>query len=127
MDGGVVDLQLPQEPTRLGRLEGVVEGAGEMGVQVVLHQADHLDLRVGLVDQPLDDLGIVLLGAPIGDGDVAIATKGLDTDEEVRRATADVLVVGASCVPGRTGSGGETSAWRVTGFSSRQTTGRAES
>jgi hypothetical protein len=40
-------------------LQGVVEGAGQVGVKVVLDQADYLHLGIRLIDEPLDNLRIV--------------------------------------------------------------------
>jgi len=53
-----------------------------------------------LIRQPLDDLGIVALGAAISRGDMPVAPQGLDGDEEVGGASAHVLVVGSRRLAG---------------------------
>ncbi len=59
-----------------------------------------ISIGVRLIDQPLDNLGIVLLGPPIRDGDMAVPTKGLNADEQVGCTTPNVFVVGASRTTG---------------------------
>jgi len=64
-----------------------------VGVEVVLHDADALGLGVALLDQIAQHLGVVPLGAPLSDADVAPPGERLDQHEEVGGTVPLVLVV----------------------------------
>jgi len=61
MLGGVVPLQLPRETSGLRRREGGVERGGGVGIEVIDHEPDTLDIGKLFIDEPADDLGEVLL------------------------------------------------------------------
>ena len=63
MFGRVVELHPLQNPPGLGWLKSFVERSGCMGVQVILHDAHVVGVRIYGLDQPLDAVGIVDLGA----------------------------------------------------------------
>jgi hypothetical protein len=94
---GVVQLQLVGQPLGLGRLEGLIQRRGCVGVEVVLHQHDLLGVGVVDVDQVLDAVRPVDAGAPVADHDVAPASQRLADHQQVAHAAALVLVV----LPGR--------------------------
>src|SRR5258706_3283533 len=77
------------------RRKGFVERRRGVRVQVILHQADVLGLRVDLIDEPAHHLGVVVHGALRSHLDVPPAGQWLNQHEQVARATAFVLVIHA--------------------------------
>ena len=75
--GGVVELQAPQDAASFGGREGLVEGAGRMDRQVVLHDADALGIGIMDIDEFAHALGVIFGGAPLGDLDLAPKTLDL--------------------------------------------------
>lgn len=61
MLGRVVEFQLLREKSGLRRPEGRVERGGGVGIQVIDHEPDTLDVGELFVDEPADDPGEVLL------------------------------------------------------------------
>ena len=54
MLGGVMELDPLQNASCFSRLEGFIESGWRMGIQVILHDAHVVGMRVDLVDQPAD-------------------------------------------------------------------------
>jgi hypothetical protein len=109
--GGGMELQARQDAASLRRGEGLVERAGGVGVEVVLHHADAFCVWVALLHQIAQHFGVVPLGAMFGDRDMAPTGKRLDQDEEVGRAVPCravplVLVVPTLDVAGSRRQGG---------------------
>ena len=100
--GGVVKLDLVQDPTRLLRPERLVEARSVVGVQVVLHQANLRRTRVMPVHQVADAVSVVLPGAPVGDRDMTPAPQWFAHHELAADPFAFVLVVhdGGRATPG---------------------------
>ena len=71
-----MELDAPQDAPCLSRFKGFVEGSGRMGVEVVLHDADVVRMRIDRIDQPANALSVVDLGAVIGHFDMAPAGNG---------------------------------------------------
>ena len=63
---GVMNLDAPQDTPCFRRWEDFIESSREMRIQIILDDANILCLRVDVVKQPTDLLGIVALGAPLG-------------------------------------------------------------
>ncbi len=95
--GRVVKLQLPRQPPRLGWLEGRIQRGGFMGVQVILNHPDHFRFRISFIHQPLDEMGVILAGAPLRYCHVPVTRLGLDHYKQIAAAISFVLVV----LPGR--------------------------
>lgn len=91
MLGGEVELQASQDVTGLLGWEGLVERSCSVGVEVVLHDTDALDIRVALLDQITRHFSVVPLGAALGHCDVTPAGERFDQHEEVGDAAALVL------------------------------------
>ena len=100
---GVVEFQAAQNAPGIGGREGLVEGAGRMGRQVVLHDADARCLGIVNVHEFAQALGIVLGCAPGGDLDLAPWPVHVEADEEIDGAVAAVLVVEAFELSGASG------------------------
>jgi hypothetical protein len=62
-----------QNPSGLGWLKGFIERSSRMRVQIILDDANVVRLRIDGIDQPLDAVGVVELGAMLGHFDVAPA------------------------------------------------------
>ncbi len=90
---GVVELQATQDAMRLGRGEGLVEGARRVGRQIVLYHPDAVGVGIMDVDEIAHALGVVFGCLPIGDLDGAPGAVGIEEDEQVGRAVAAVLAV----------------------------------
>src|SRR5215472_17526958 len=61
--GRVMDLHPPQNASGLGRRESFIQGRCGMYVQVILHDTYAVGLWIDHIDQPLDAVGVVELGA----------------------------------------------------------------
>ncbi|HEV2457611.1 MAG TPA: hypothetical protein VGS80_04540, partial [Ktedonobacterales bacterium] len=94
-----MELQPIQDSPGLRRWEGLVERAGGVGVQVVLHQIDALGIGVALLDQVAQALGVVLLGPVLGHRHMPPAGQRLDHHEEVGGPVPLILVVAPLHVP----------------------------
>ena len=77
---GVVELKAAQDATGLSGGKGLVEGAGGMDRQVVLHDTDAGGLGVMDIDEFAHAVGIVHGGAPFGDFDQARCGRRRRTD-----------------------------------------------
>jgi hypothetical protein len=75
--------------------KGFVEGGRGVGVQIILHQANVLGVRIDLIDEPAHDFGVVLHGALGSHLDVPAARKWLHQHKQVACAFAFVLVIHA--------------------------------
>jgi len=67
---GVVDLQPFQQTPSFSRGERLIQSGRDMSVEVVQNQNDLLGLRVVHIDQLLNAVCPVKLGAPLGNADV---------------------------------------------------------
>jgi hypothetical protein len=93
MLGSVVELQTAQDSPGLGRREGLVEGAGRVGRQVVLHHPDAVSIGIMDIDEFAHALGVVFCRPPLGELDRAPGTMHVEDDEEIDGAVATVLVI----------------------------------
>src|SRR5215207_10782681 len=91
--GGVVELQAAQDAPGFGGREGLIEGAGPVGRQVVLHNSDALGIGIMDVDEFTHALGVVFGRAPLGDLDLAPGPVDVEADEEIDSAVAAILVI----------------------------------
>jgi hypothetical protein len=51
-----------QNASCFGRLEGFIEGSRRVSIEIVLHDTHVFGMRIDLVDQPADAMGVVNLG-----------------------------------------------------------------
>jgi hypothetical protein len=116
-----------QDAAGLGGGKGLVEGAGGMDRQIVLHDTDAGGLGVMDIDEFAHAVSIIHGGAPFGDFDLAPGPMRIEGDEEIDGAVAAVLVIVRSRFPGSGGIGWRTSPMSWTGVSSKQTSGRSGS
>src|SRR5437899_12737178 len=83
MFGRVMELDpLQQAPGLCGRVS-LVESRSSMGVEIILHQTNVLGVRIGLINQPADAVGIVQLGPLLGHLNVTPACKRLNKEKQV--------------------------------------------
>ncbi len=91
------------EPVRqtlgLRRLERLVQRPRRVRVQIVLHQHDHLGIRVHLVRELAEAFGIILPRPSIRHLYVSLPGQWLEDHEQIRHAVANVLVVVTSDLP----------------------------
>ena len=85
------------------RRKGLVQRAGGVGRQIVLHHADLLGLGVVDIDQVTHAVGVVLRRPTVGDLHFAPGRVHIEDDEQVDRAVALVFVVVAFGLAGRGG------------------------
>src|SRR5712692_10195482 len=95
MFGGVMELDTLQNASCFGRLEGFIEGSSGVRVQVILHDAHVFRLRIDRIDQPLDAVRVVDLGAVVGHFDMAPAGKRLDEEKQVSGAQPLIFIIDA--------------------------------
>src|SRR5579859_496427 len=100
---GVVDLQPRQNAAGFLGRERLIQGAADMGVEVVEHQPDLARVGIVDIDQGADGRRPVALGAPRGDLQMPPAGQRLKEDEEVGDAQALILVVEAGHLARRGG------------------------
>src|SRR5258705_2806442 len=81
--GGVVELDAAQNSSGFGRRECLVEGAGRVGRQVVLHDPDAGGIGIMNIDEFAHALGVVFCRAPLGYLDLAPGPVHVDADEEI--------------------------------------------
>src|SRR5260370_15120417 len=93
MLGGVVELDGAQNSAGFGGRECLVEGAGRVGRQVVLHDPDTGGIGIMDIDEFAHALGVVFRRPSLGDLDLAPRPVHVDTDEEIDGAVATVLVI----------------------------------
>jgi hypothetical protein len=82
-----------QDAAGLGGGKGLVEGAGGMDRQIVLHDTDAGGLGVMDIDEFAHAVSIIHGGAPFGDFDLAPGPMRIEGDEEIDGAVAAVLVI----------------------------------
>jgi hypothetical protein len=90
---GVVELQAAQNSPGFGGRECLIEGAGRVGRQVVLHNPDVLGIGVMDIGEFAHALGVVFCRPPLSDLDLAPRPMHVDADEEIDSAVAAVLVI----------------------------------
>jgi hypothetical protein len=100
MLGRVMELDPLQDAPGLGWLERFIEGRSGMRVQVILHDAHVFGMRIDRIDQPLNAVGVVALGAMVGHFDMAPASKRLDKEKQIGGAQPFILVIHALRTPG---------------------------
>ena len=104
--------------------KGVRERLPAMDVQVIQHEMNLL--RVGVTQGELKDhLGELKAGSVRCSEGEMTACLGLHGAENIGCTTTLIFAISLAKRPGRAGREGRTSAWRQTGFSSKQTTGSA--
>jgi hypothetical protein len=91
--GGVVELQAAQDAPGFGGRKGLIEGAGLVGRQIILHNPDALGVGIMDVDEFTHALGVVFGRAPLGDLDLAPGPVEVEADEEIDSAVAAILVI----------------------------------
>src|SRR5262245_10137149 len=93
MLGGVMQLELPGDPPRFGRLKRFIERRDLMGIEIVQHDTNHRGFRVAFVYQPLHSMGEVALGPLLRHLHVPPARLRFYEEKEVARAVAGVFVI----------------------------------
>ena len=78
MLGGVVELQAAQNSPGFGGRECLIEGAGRVGRQVVLHDPNARGIGIMDIDEFAHALGVVFGRAPLGDLDLAPGPMHVD-------------------------------------------------
>ena len=101
----VMELQALGDASCFGWLEGIVQRAQLVSVEVVQHQPYRLCVRVCLVNQPPHLMSEVHSSAPLGHLDMPPASFRLTEHEQVSSAVSLVLVV-ISFHPTRLGADG---------------------
>ena len=86
-----MQLQPIGQPLGLGRLERLIQRRGRVGVEVVLHQHDHLSVGVAHIDQVLDAVRPVDPGAPRTDRHLPPAAQRLTHQEDVAQRNRQEL------------------------------------
>jgi hypothetical protein len=106
MRGGIVKIQLPQDPTGCGRWKRRVQRCRGMGIQMVQHHTDDRGLRQVGLNQVFHTVCKVLSRASVSDLDVAPAPQRFKEHKQVTRPLAALFVVVA---PGLASRGWQTS------------------
>jgi len=122
-----VELQAAQNSPGFGGCKGLIEGAGRMGRQIILHHADACGIGIMDIDEFTHAVGVIFCRPPLGDLDLAPRPMHVDADEEIDGAVAAVLVIVAFELARLGRDRLADLADELTGLSSKQTTGRSES
>jgi hypothetical protein len=77
-----VELEAPRNSPGFGGRECLIEGAGRVGRQVVLHDPDAGGTGIMDIDEFAHALGVVFCRPPLGDLDLAAGSMHVDADEE---------------------------------------------
>src|SRR6266581_6809893 len=91
--GRVVELHPLQNPPGLCWFKGFIQGSGRMGVQVILHDAHILGVRIHRIDQPLDAVSVVNLGTVLGHLHMAPASQRFDKEKQIGCPQPLILVI----------------------------------
>ena len=65
MLGRVVKFKLIQDAPGLFWRKSLVKRSGTVGVEIIIDQNDFFTLRIALIGQPFESMGIILAGTPI--------------------------------------------------------------
>ena len=90
---GVVELDAAQNSSGFGRRECLIERAGRVGRQVILHNPDAGGIGIMDIDEFAHALGVVFRRPTLGDLDLAPGPVHVDADEEIDGAVAAILVI----------------------------------
>src|SRR5258708_22252152 len=90
---GVVELEAVQNSAGFGGRECLIEGAGRMGRQVILHDPDAGGIGIMDIDEFAHALGVVFRRPALGDLDLAPGPVHVDANEEIDGAVAAILVI----------------------------------
>ncbi len=113
----------PHSPRLSTSSPGFIESRGRMGIEVILHDTNIFRLRIDLINQPADAVGVVDLAAMLRHLDMAPAPGGVDEEKQVGRAQPLILVIDVLCLPWFHRLWGPHVRLRATSFSSKQTLG----
>src|SRR5262245_43014365 len=97
--GSVMQLQLPGNPSRLGRLERFVQRRDLMRIEIVQHDPNHAGFWVAFVHQPLHLVGEVDPRTLLRHMHMAPAGLRFHEEKKVARAVALVFVITALRLP----------------------------
>jgi len=95
MFGGVMELNPLQDAACFGRLESFIEGSRRVSVEVVLHDANVFHIRIDLIDEPADAVGVVNLGTMLGHFHMTPTRERLDEEKEIGRPQPLIFVIDA--------------------------------
>src|SRR5450432_935681 len=95
----MVELEPLEQAMSFWRGEGVVERSGGVGREVVHHHPDDWSVGIIDVDQFAHAVGEVLVGAAVGDLDLAPGLMGVEEDEQIDRAVAAIFAIVALKLP----------------------------
>jgi hypothetical protein len=84
-----VELEAPRNSPGFGGRECLIEGAGRVGRQVVLHDPDAGGTGIMDIDEFAHALGVVFCRPPLGDLDLAAGSMHVDADEEIGTSRSD--------------------------------------
>ena len=93
MLGGIMKLELPGDPPRLGRLKRFLQRRDLMRIEIVQHDANHRGFGVAFIHQPLHRVGEVELRPLRRHLHMPPTRLRLHEEKEVARAVAFVFVV----------------------------------
>src|SRR6185437_637776 len=92
-------IETAQDATGLGRRKCLIQRAGGMDRQIVLHDTDAGSVGIMDVDEFAHAVRVVYGGAAVCNLDVAPATMRVEGNEEIDGAVAAVLVIVALALP----------------------------
>ncbi|KRR19207.1 hypothetical protein CQ13_34150 [Bradyrhizobium retamae] len=90
---GVVEFEATQDATGLGGRKCLIQRAGGVDRQIVLHDTDTGGIGIMDVDEFTHAVGVVHGGAAVCYLDVAPAAMRIEGDEEIDGAVAAVLII----------------------------------
>src|SRR3990172_2176904 len=96
----VVPLEARGETPGFGGKEALVEGGGGVGVEIVGHQHDLLDVRIALIGEQPQLLGEIKGGAAFGYRHLTLARQRLDAEKQVAGSVARIFIILAFRRPG---------------------------
>jgi hypothetical protein len=93
MLGGIVKLQTARDATSLFWLEGLIQRSRRMDSEIIQDDPDLWRVGEMHIDQILHRRCEIVLGAPLGNLDVAPAKRGFQEQEEITGALSLILIV----------------------------------
>lgn len=93
-----MELHPLQNAPRLRRCVSLIEGSSGVGIQIILHDAHIFGVRIDGIDQPLDAVRVVELGAVLRHLDMSPARERLDKEKQIGGTQTFILVINALCL-----------------------------
>ena len=84
-----------QNAASFTRRKRLIQRSRRVSIEVILHQSNVLCVRINLINQPTNHLGVVVHGALLGHLDMPLARQWFNHHKQVTCAFAFILIIHA--------------------------------